>query len=68
MSCHDFRSLKETVIDGTACRPNRTQWLANLGYAIWSLDDIRAGNVHRFLFGLKGDMLADPPSPGSDTE
>ena len=61
VSCHDFDSLEAAVVDGTACRPDRTQWLADLGYAIWNIDDIRAGNVHRYLFRLGGDFLTKPP-------
>lgn len=64
VSCHDFEQLEDTVVMGTACRPDRTQWLANLGYAMWSVDDIRAGNVHRFLFHLEGELLAKAPPPG----
>lgn len=34
VSCRDFSSLKEMVVDGTACRPPREQFLANLGYTM----------------------------------
>ena len=63
VSCNDFDSLEAAVIDGTACRPDRTQWLANLGYAMWNIDDIRAGNIHRYLFRLGGDFLSEAPPP-----
>ena len=54
VSCHDLRDLKAAVVEGTACRPDRTQWLANVGYAMWNVDDIMNGNVYRYLFNEGG--------------
>ena len=31
VACHDFSQVKD-AIEGSACRPDRTQWLADIAY------------------------------------
>lgn len=50
ISCHSFDDLRSVVFEGTACRPPRAQWLYDLAYTMWNKDDVRNGNVFRYLF------------------
>lgn len=48
VSCHDFSAFDETI-SGSACRPSRDQWLANMAYMTWNTDDIASGEAIKFL-------------------
>ena len=50
VSCHSFDSLYDIVVTGTACRPPRQQWLNDLAYTMWNLEDVTNGDLFRFLF------------------
>ena len=50
ISCHSFDNLRSVVFEGTDCRPPRAQWLYDLAYTMWNTDDVRNGNLFRYLF------------------
>ena len=63
VSCHSFSMLKDIVIEGSACRPPREQWLYNLAYVTWSTHDVENGNLFHHLFRTGHPQQLDEAGP-----
>lgn len=51
VSCHGF-GFMNYILSGQACRPYRSQWLADIAYSMWTVREIEDGEPFRYLFGL----------------
>lgn len=58
VTCHSFQRL-QAILNGTACRPPRSEWLYRLAYTLWTVEDIMNGNLFRFLFRLGPQRWSD---------
>ena len=50
VSCHNFSKLKDAV-EGDGCRPDRDQWVNDLSFSMWTINEIEDGDAFNWLFG-----------------